>query len=362
MTMGSEQGPQRVLVTGGAGFVGANLAVALAARHPGWELVALDNLRRRGSELNLARLRETGVRFVHGDVREPADLVAIAEIDAIVECSAEPSALAGLRGDARYVVDANLVGAHNCLELARREGAQLVFLSTSRVYPYATLDRARYREEPSRFELASEQELPGVSTEGVSESFPLEGPRTLYGATKLAGELLVTEYRDLFGLRTVIDRCGVIAGPWQMGRVEQGVFTYWLLSHYFGRDLRYIGYGGAGKQVRDLLHADDLAELIEDQLLRPEHWDGATVNVGGGPERSLSLCETTALCRELTGNRTRVLGSSETRPGDVRIYLSDCTRLRGATEWRPRRGPRRVLEDILEWVAANERALRATLG
>ncbi len=353
---------RRVLVTGGAGFVGANLAVTLAGRHPDWELVAFDNLSRRGSELNLPRLHEASVEFVHGDVRSPNDLTRIDRVDAVIECSAEPSALAGVDGDTRYVVDTNLLGAHNCLELARRDGAQVVFLSTSRVYPYATLDSAGYEEAPTRFELAERQDLPGISPGGVSERFPLDGSRTLYGATKLAAELLVTEYRELFGMAAVIDRCGVIAGPWQMGKVDQGVFTYWLLGHYFGRELRYIGYGGAGKQVRDVLHVDDLVDLVEDQLLRPEHWDGVTVNVGGGPECSLSLLETTALCGELTGNAIPVSASSETRPGDVRIYLSDCARLGELTDWRPRLSPRRVLEDVLEWVSDNERAVRATLA
>jgi CDP-paratose 2-epimerase len=353
---------RRVLVTGGAGFVGANLSVALAYRHPAWELVALDNLRRRGSELNLSRLRDAGVGFVHGDVREPHDVLAVGPIDVLVECSAEPSALAGLDGDARYIVGSNLIGAQNCLELARRDGAQVIFLSTSRVYPFATLDRAAYREGPTRFELEPEQALPGLSGEGVSERFPLEGPRTLYGATKLGAELLVTEYASNFGVRTIIDRCGVIAGPWQMGKVDQGVFTYWVLGHYFRRDLRYIGYGGLGKQVRDLLHVDDLADLIEDQLQRPDQWNGTTVNVGGGPEFSLSLRETTELCREVTGNTIDVLRSSESRPGDVRIYVSDCSRLRRLTEWRPRRAPHVVLEDIFSWVAGNERAVQAALG
>ena len=110
----------RVLVTGGAGFVGGNLVVALAERHPDWEIVALDNLMRRGSELNLPRLREAGVDFVHGDVREPADLSAAGPFDAMVECSAEPSVLAGF-GDTSYSVQTNLLGAFNCLERARRE-------------------------------------------------------------------------------------------------------------------------------------------------------------------------------------------------------------------------------------------------
>jgi CDP-paratose 2-epimerase len=302
------------------------------------------------------------VEFVHGDVRAPSDLTRVQPVDAIVECSAEPSALAGVDGDTRYLFDTNLAGAYNCLELARRDSARIVFLSTSRVYPYATLDRAGYEEAPTRFTLSARQELPGISPDGVSESFPLDGPRTLYGATKLAAELLVTEYRKTFAIPAVIDRCGVIAGPWQMGRVDQGVFTYWLLGHYFRRELRYIGYGGAGKQVRDLLHVEDLVELVDDQLRRPEHWDGATVNVGGGREHSLSLLETTELCGELTGNRIAVTATGETRPGDVRIYLSDCTRLAELTDWRPRRPPRRVLEDTLNWVTDNERAVRATLA
>ena len=142
---------------------------------------------------------------------------------------------------------------------------------------------------------------------------------------------------------------------------DQGVFTYWVLAHYFRRELRYIGYGGLGKQVRDLLHVEDLADLIEDQLLRPEHWDGRTVNVGGGRVFSLSLRETTELCVEITGNRIDVVGSNESRPGDVRIYLSDCERLQGLTAWRPRREPRRVLEDIFSWVAENERGVKAVL-
>ena len=103
--------PRRLLVTGGAGFVGANLAVALAARHPDWEVVALDNLQRRGSELKLPRLREAGVAFVHGDVREPDDLELVGPVDAIVECSAEPSVLAGADGATDYAVRANLLGA-----------------------------------------------------------------------------------------------------------------------------------------------------------------------------------------------------------------------------------------------------------
>ena len=354
---------RRILITGGAGFVGANLAVELAGRHPGWEIVALDNLRRRGSELNLTRLREAGVSFVHGDVRELDDLLALDPVDAIVECSAEPSALAGVDGSPSYALHTNLLGAYHCLELARRDAAQFIFLSTSRVYPIGGLAAVRYDERATRFELSGLQESPGVSSDGISESFPLLGARTIYGTTKLAAELLVAEYAAGFGLPATVNRCGVIAGPWQMGKVDQGVFTYWLLAHQLGLPLRYLGYAGTGKQVRDLLHVDDLIDLLDDQLARPEVWAGATVNVGGGRERSLSLQETTAICRELTGNDVEIVsGAQEPRPGDVPIYISDCAGLEAFSSWRPRRSAHQTLSDTSTWLLDHEAEVRLALA
>jgi len=353
--------PMRLLVTGGAGFIGASVCVGLARRHPDWRITALDNLRRRGSELNLPRLREAGVSFEHGDVRQLDDLLSASELDALVECSAEPSALAGVGGSPGYVVESNLVGAYHCLELARRRGAQLVFLSTSRVYPVQALSSLTLVEGSERFELAARQPYPGASPAGIAESFPLAGARTIYGSTKLAAELLIEEYRATYGLQAVIDRCGVIAGPWQMGKVDQGVFAYWMLAHHFRRPLAYIGFGGSGKQVRDLLHVADLLDLLELQLLDPGHWDGATINVGGGRSGSLSLAQATALCAEITGNSVAVQRSSQTRPGDVPLYISDCTRLFELTDWRPQHGPGEILADIHEWIRAHEAAVLRTL-
>lgn len=166
----------------------------------------------------------------------------------------------------------------------------------------------------------------------------------------------------MFGLRAVVDRCGVIAGPWQMGKVDQGVFAHWLLSHRFGRPLSYFGYGGAGKQVRDLLHVDDLALLIEEQLSDPEGWDGEVVNVGGGREVSLSLIEATALCRELTGNEVPISAEPEGRPGDVPVYLSDCSRLFERTGWRPRRTAQQTLADLNDWIGDHASELQQSLG
>jgi CDP-paratose 2-epimerase len=351
-----------ILITGGAGFVGSNLAIQLAGRHSDWEIVALDNLHRSGSELNPPRLEEAGVRFVRGDVREPGDLAKLTGVTALIECSAEPAATSGIDGDTSFVFHTNLTGAYNCLEHARREDAFVVFLSTSRVYPIAALNALAYEEGETRFELSADQQLPGASIEGISEDFPLAGARTLYGATKLAAESLIEEYRAMFGLRAVVDRCGVIAGPWQMGKVDQGVFSHWLLSHHFGHPLSYIGYGGTGRQVRDLVHISDLAELVEEQLTDPGAWDGAVLNVGGGRECSLSLRETTDLCRELTGKQVPISSEPENRPGDVPVYISDCARLFERTSWRPSRSARQTLADLAAWVDEHADVLRDSLG
>jgi CDP-paratose 2-epimerase len=347
----------RVLVTGGAGFVGANLALGLLARHEGWQIVAFDNLHRRGSELNVSRLRNAAVEFVHGDVRDAEDVMGVGAVDAVVECSAEPSVLAGVEGGLDRLIKTNLFGAYSCLELCRRHDAQLLFLSTSRVYPVAALTALALVESDARFDLADEQVIPGASSRGISEGFPLDGARTLYGTTKLAAEHLIAEYVESFGMPAVVDRCGVIAGPWQMGKVDQGVFAYWLLAHHFGQPLAYIGFGGAGKQVRDLLHVDDLVELVDLQLAEPERWRGVVANVGGGAECSLSLLELTSLCRDITGKVVPVEASTASRPGDIPVYVSDCTRLLELTEWRPSADPKAILADTFEWIVANEQAL-----
>jgi CDP-paratose 2-epimerase len=351
----------RVLVTGGAGFVGSSIALALAARRPSWEVVALDNLVRRGSELNVPRLRDAGVEFVRGDVRSREDVLGVDAVSAVVECAAEPAATSGLDGDTSYVFETNLVGAYNALELARVHHAQMVFVSTSRVYSIPAQRGLRYREDETRFVLEDEQPFVGASARGLSEAFPVDGARSLYGTTKLAAELLVAEYADAFDLPTVVNRCGVIAGPWQMGKVDQGVFTFWMLAHVFGRPLRYIGYGGSGKQVRDLVHVDDVVDLVEAQLAAPAEWAGGVFNVGGGLAGSLSLRETTELCRQLSGNEVPIEGVADQSAADVPIYVSDCSAIEEAKGWRPTRSPREILQDVHDWIRAHERELHQTL-
>ena len=351
-----------ILVTGGAGFVGSSLALFLKEGDPGLRVLALDNLRRRGSELNLRRLQAAGVEFVHGDIRNREDLELPSKVDLVVECSAEPSVLAGLDSSPEYVLRTNLVGTLNLLEVCRRHDAGMIFLSTSRVYPIAALSSLALDEGPTRFEIASRQELGGVSTEGIAEEFPLAGARSLYGATKLASELFIEEYAYAYGVPAVIDRCGVIAGPWQMGRVDQGFVVLWVAGHVYERPLRYIGFGGSGKQVRDVLHIADLCELIALQVARLDTLKGQTFNVGGGRSCSVSLLELTELCRDATGTSLTIRPDAATRRADVPLYVTDAKRVRAALEWTPSRNMESIVADVHTWIRTHQRELAGILA
>jgi CDP-paratose 2-epimerase len=349
----------RILITGGAGFVGCSLVQSLRAHLPGCTIVVLDNLRRRGAELNLPVLRAHGAQFVHGDIRMPGDLEDLdGHFDLFIEASAEPSVLAGLNESPAYLLHTNLVGTLHCLEFARRRADRLVFLSTSRVYSIAPLRALALEETATRFTLAAGQAVPGASARGIAESFPVHLPRSLYGASKLASELIIQEYAATYGLQVVVNRCGVIAGPGQFGKVDQGVFTLWVANHHFGLPLRYTGFGGTGKQVRDLLHPRDLFGLLALQLERWEAAQGQTFNVGGGADHAVSLAELTGLAREATGRAVPVASDPSTNPVDIPLYVSDTTRVREAFGWAPQVGCAALVGEIADWIRANESRLR----
>lgn len=351
---------KKILITGGAGFVGSNLAVKFKKKYPRLRVVALDNFKRRGSEFNLDRLRVEGIEFVHGDIRCPEDLntLSLGKKFLIIECSAEPSVLAGINSSPEYVINTNLVGTINCLELARKQKADFIFLSTSRVYPLEALNSLKFREEPTRFVLEKEQMIKGASEEGISEEFPLDGYRSMYGATKLCSELIFQEYVASYGIKGVINRCGIITGPWQMGKVDQGVVVLWLARHFFKKSLSYIGYGGKGKQVRDFIHIDDLFNLLDIQINNLVKFNGKVFNVGGGRRNSFSLLELTGFCQKITGKKIKIGSIRETRPNDVRIYITDSNKVRKKTGWKPRIDLEKTLENIYEWMVTNESQLK----
>ncbi len=348
----------RILITGGAGFVGSTVALAFREAD-GAQVTVLDNLKRRGSELNLPPLRKRGIDFVHGDIRVGEDLAGLSgNFDFMVEASAEPSVAAGQGESPAYVISTNLGGTVNCLEFARKRAGLLLFLSTSRVYSIASLLSVRLDEGESRYEIAPVQDVAGISSAGISEGFSTDSARSFYGTTKLASEMLIQEYAAGYGLKALINRCGVIAGPGQFGRVDQGVFTLWVAHHYFGIPLRYTGFGGKGKQVRDLLHPDDLVDLVRKQLEHTDEWHGESFNVGGGRAVSVSLREMTDICRRIVGRDVPVGAVTETAPYDVPLYLSDSRKVSGRFQWAPQKSVSDIVSETAVWIRENEAALK----
>lgn len=351
----------RILITGGAGFVGSHLALSLKQNFPESEIIAMDNLYRKGAELNVPRLRDAGCVFYEGDIRQRHQFPD-GPIDYVLECSAEPSVQAGYGSSPDYLIQTNLLGTYECLEFCRKKNAKLMFFSTSRVYPIAPLENHPWEETDTRFEW-SEGACQSITAEGVSESLLLQssGQRSLYGFTKYSSELLIEEYRQAFGLEAVINRCSVVAGPWQMGKVDQGVVGLWVMSHFFQQPLSYIGYGGSGKQVRDILHVKDLADLVERQIKSFSDWEGWCGNVGGGREISTSLCELTALCQEVTGNRISIKPEPVTRVADLRIFMADCSCIKERFGWTPQRSVRHIVEDVFLWLDENKELVQESL-
>jgi CDP-paratose 2-epimerase len=351
-----------ILITGGAGFVGSSLAMALKRKYPDYTIICFDNLKRRGSELNLKRLTSSGVRFIHGDIRNKEDFESVSDkIDLIIEASAEPSVLAGLNGTPDYLLNTNLLGTINCLNFAVKNKSDFVFLSTSRIYPIEKIEQISFDESDTRFVISNTQALPGISPKGITEEFPLQGYRSLYGASKLSSELLIAEYNQFYGLNSVINRCGVLTGPWQMGKIDQGVMVLWVARHFWRKPLSYIGYGGKGKQVRDILHVDDLFGLIDIQIHQMEKYTGKTLNVGGGLSTSLSLQELTVLCEKTTGNKIHIEAVPEMRQADIRIYITDNSAVNALSGWRPEITPGQIVQEIFQWIRDNESDLKPIL-
>ena len=351
-----------ILITGGCGFVGSNLAISLKSDFPSIRVVCLDNLKRRGSELNINRIKKLGVEFVHGDIRNPEDFAGIGTIDLIIDAAAEPSVLSGVNSTPDYLINTNLVGTINCLNFAVKNSSDFVLLSTSRVYPIEAINELSFIETDTRFVYDDTIFNNGVSSLGITEEFSIKGARSFYGTSKLSAELLVEEYAKFYNVNTIVNRCGVLTGPWQMGKVDQGVVVLWLARHYWKKELGYFGYGGEGKQVRDILHVIDLYDLLKIQLSDIDIYKNKVWNVGGGNEVSVSLNELTTFCTELTGNKVFINKVPENRTADIPWYITDCSAINSISGWKPKRNVYTILEETYSWIRENESILNSILN
>lgn len=353
----------KALVTGICGFVGNHVALELQRQIKGIDIIGVDNLSRPGSEQNRSQLRKHGIRFFHADVRNFSDLENLPRCDWVIEAAANPSVLAGVSSSASslQLMEHNLIGTLNTLEYCKRHRAGMILLSTSRVYSLAALSTlpmdTRDNAFTPRFTKTRE---PGLSKAGVAENFSTHAPVSLYGSAKLASEVLSLEYGEAFGFPVFVNRCGVLAGPGQFGKPDQGIFSYWIHSWKAKRPLKYIGFGGKGHQVRDCLHPRDLAALLALQMRAPKK-AGAILNVSGGASSGISLANLSRWCEKRFGPHS-VTTDPAVRKYDVPWLILDSSRAEKEWDWRPKMTLENILEEIAEHAEKNPHWLELSSG
>ncbi|MGH9593992.1 MAG: NAD-dependent epimerase/dehydratase family protein [Bryobacteraceae bacterium] len=345
----------KILITGVCGFVGSALAQFLLERMEGVQVSGIDNLMRPGAEINRGRLQDLGVKFQHGDLRVASDVAALDRADWVIDAAANPSAVAGLSGgaSARQLFEHNLSALGNVLEYCTQHGAGLVLLSSSRVYSIPALAAIPLQVRDRAFTLDLNAKLgPGLSPCGIGSNFPTSAPVSLYGATKLASEIMALEYGSAFGFPVWITRCGVLAGAGQFGTAEQGIFAYWINAHLRRRKLRYIGFQGTGHQARDVFHPRDLAALLAAQMDTPR-MDGRRIyTAGGGTDNAMSLARLTAWCDDKFGPNVPKV-ESQLRPYDIPWIAMDSREAASDFDWRPEIRLPEILDEIALHAEAN---------
>jgi len=318
----------KVLVTGGAGFVGSYIALAFADE--GHDVTAVDNLSNPNSHRNIWRLKSGGVGWRNG----PVGMIC-PKADWIIHCAADAST--SLTDPSE-----NITATIEALDKAKTWDAGIVYISTSRVYPIEPLRRIQLRKDCSRLDIHDGVRLPGYSYKGINEHFTLVGRRSLYGASKLAGELLVGEYP-----KSVILRCGIMAGPGQFGSTGRGIVAHMIQCKVLDRPFKYTSYGGY--QVRDMLHPDDLQSLCATILEAPDsHWH-QTYNVGGGRDNSFSLIELADMVGLHVDETEQVEGFN-----DIPWMILDTYRVSHATGWEPKKNAPTIVAEALSWVGENK--------
>lgn len=322
-------------VTGGAGFIGTNVATHL--QDAGHEVVLIDDLSRAGSELNAAYLeQERGVQIVRLDISRPESWEELdrnfMKPDAIAHLAGQVSLLASIE-DPRRDFEVNALGTLNALEYVRNHAPESVLIGMSSNKAYGDLASVTITEEATRY---AAPEFPN----GFDESLPLDfhGP---YGCSKGAADQYLVDYGRMFNLRTISLRQSSVYGPHQHPRSDQG----WVAFLIEQAKLRNpISLNGIGKQVRDLLHASDLARLLE-ALGQGLPAGGYAVNVGGGSTNSLSILELFEWIRECHGVEV-TYSAGQPRPSDQLVFISDNSRVRSLVEWEPHIGIAQGLQGV----------------
>ena len=334
----------KILITGGCGFVGSNIAIYLKKNLKKIQVSSLDNLSRKGSSLNKKKLNENNIKNYNINIENFKKIKFLPKFDLIIDCCAEP-AIEASKYDADRVFNTNLLGTFNILKKCLKDKANIIFLSSSRVYSIKKLrDLVKKTKiiKPLKIEYK------------IGENFTTSSASSLYGFTKLASEKLIKEMFFMTNLKFIINRFGVIAGPWQFGKQDQGFVPLWVARHFLKKKLSYIGFGGKGYQVRDILHIDDACEIILIQIKNIKKINNKIFNIGGGVKNSISLKDLTIKCEKLTRNKVKFKSISKTSFFDIPYYVSNNNKIRKFYKWKPSKNIDIIIGDIYKWLSKDK--------
>ncbi len=338
----------KILITGGCGFVGSNIAIFLKKKLKKANIFSLDNLTRAGSEINKKRLKKFKIKNYNLDIENSKKVNLLPKFNLVIDCCAEPAIEASKKNPTR-VFKTNLLGTFNILKKCIKDKSNIIFLSSSRVYSIKDLRnivKKKFIKKPLKVNKL------------VSEEFDTSNESSLYGFTKLASEKLIKEMFYKGKLKYLINRFGVISGPWQFGKQDQGFVTLWIARHLLKKNLSYIGFGGKGFQIRDVIHIDDVCDIIYLQLKKMNKIYNRTFNIGGGKNNVLSLRDLTSLCERLTNTSIKFRNISKTSNYDIPYYVTNNKKVKKFYKWSPKKNINQILKDIFIWLQQNKVILK----
>ena len=321
----------RILITGGCGFIGSNLAIFLKKKNKNLKISTLDNFFRNGSKFNLKRLKKNKIRNYNYDIKKTKFLKKLPKYDLILHCAAEP-AIEVSKKNLIEVFNINLIGTLNILQKCAIDKSKIIFLSSSRVYSINEL-----------LKLSKKKEY-------INEKFSTEHPNSIYGFSKKSSEQLIKEYSFLYKIKYIINRLAVISGPWQYGKQEQGFVSLWVWRHLNNLKLNYIGFGGKGEQIRDVMHINDLCDLVNLQIKKFNKINNIVLNLGGGPKNAISLKKLTKICQDTTNRRVVIKGIRKTSIYDIPYYVTNLKKVKNTYNWQPKIRIKQIVNDIYKWM------------
>ncbi|MBI4114348.1 MAG: GDP-mannose 4,6-dehydratase [Candidatus Niyogibacteria bacterium] len=333
----------RILITGGAGFIGINTAAHFIRR--GWQVTLLDNLSRKGTDINLkwlSREHQKHFSFIKADVRYDQKVLdrEVARHDAVIHLAAQVAVTTSI-ADPRADFEINILGTFNVLEAARKAKTPPVVLYSSTNKVYGNLEALKIKEQKKRYELAA---LPN----GVPESQQLDF-HSPYGCSKGAADKYVRDYARIYGIPTVVFRQSCIYGQNQFGVEDQGWVAWFIIALLSGHPLTLYGNG---KQVRELLYIYDLSALYERAIEKIATVRGEAFNIGGGPGNTRSLLEFFSEMKENHGLKQK-LSRAPIRQGDQKVFVSDNTKIKKILGWMPKIRVEDGIPALLSWVNEN---------